>query len=54
MIKNSHRYLILLLWVGIFGCAKPNALFQTPMVGIMQNNQVPILVKGISQGKVRI
>jgi len=36
------------------GCDKPNELFRAPVVGIVQNNQVPILIKATDAGKVRI
>ncbi|MDA0986853.1 MAG: alkaline phosphatase D family protein [Bacteroidetes bacterium] len=38
----------------LYGCASSNDLFRAPTVGIPYGSQVPILVKGISQGKVRI
>lgn len=38
----------------VYGCASSNDLFRAPTVGIAYDNQVPILVKGISEGKVRI
>ncbi|MEO8399297.1 MAG: alkaline phosphatase D family protein [Ignavibacteriaceae bacterium] len=47
---------ILLLILVVSGCGrkKPNDFLRLPMVGIIQNSEVPILIKTISEGKVRI
>ena len=54
MIKRSSCYVLLILLFTTFGCEKQNTLFQAPIVGIVQNNQVHILIKGITGGEVRI
>ena len=67
MTINTLRFSVIILIMSILGCGKqnvtlqkeelkssPNSLFQKPMVGIMQNDQVPILVKGVTKGNVRI
>ncbi len=54
MTKRIFYYLIIYSLFIFIGCGKQNTLFQAPMVGIMQNNQVPVLVKGITNGEVRI
>ena len=48
------RLFIFILTLSFLGCAGQNALFQEPIVGIMQDNQIPVLVKGITDGGVRI
>lgn len=47
---------ILFLILVLFGCSRkePNDFLRQPIVGIIQNNEVPILIKTISKGKVRI
>ena len=49
------KFLTLLLLM-IISCSDkiPNGLSRQPVVGIVQDNQAPILVKTISEGKVRI
>ena len=48
------RVSMLSMILSIWGCDKPNELFRAPVVGIVQNNQVPILIKATNAGKVRI
>lgn len=61
------RFLIFMLIISVLGCGTQNAdlkkqdvsitkntLLQKPIVGIMQNDQVPVLIKGVSKGEVRI
>ncbi len=47
---------ILLLILILFACSRKesNDLLRQPVVGIIQNNQVPILIKTIAEGEVRI
>jgi alkaline phosphatase D len=47
---------ILLLILILFACSRKesNNLLRQPVVGIIQNNQVPILIKTIAEGEVRI
>ena len=54
MIRKNVTILFLILV--LFGCSrkKPNDFLRLPMVGIIQNSEVPILIKTISKGKVRI
>ena len=40
--------------ISLWGSDKPNELFRSPVVGLIHNNQVPILIKGANDGKVRI
>ena len=54
MIRNKLIVLSLIIMLSACGCVSPNELFRAPVVGIAQNNQVPILVKVISDGDVRI
>jgi len=52
-----RKTLIVLFFVSIFitcSSKEPNDFLRKPMVGIIQNNEVPILIKTISDGKVRI
>jgi len=52
-----RKILAILFIVSVFvacGSKEPNDFLRLPMVGIIQNNEVPILVKTISEGKVRI
>lgn len=47
---------VLFLTLVLFGCSKkePNDFLRQPIVGIIQNSEVPILIKTIYKGKVRI
>lgn len=51
-----RKIIILLLLLVFVSCnnQKRTEFLRLPMVGIIQNNEVPILVKTISKGKVRI
>ncbi len=50
LLRISALIIILIAW----GCDKPNELLRAPVVGIVQNNQVPILIKVANAAKVRI
>jgi len=50
ILKISSLIMVISLW----GSDKPNELFRSPVVGLIHNNQVPILIKGANDGKVRI
>ena len=50
LLRVSALFIILIVW----GCGKPNELLRAPVVGIVQNNQVPILIKATNTGIVRI
>lgn len=54
MIRKKLTILFLILV--IFACSKKesNDLLRQPIVGIIQNNHVPILIKAIAEGEVRI
>mgnify|MGYP000507079769 FL=1 len=54
MNKRLLRVSALIMVLSIWGCEKPNELFRAPVVGIEQNNQVPILIKATNIGNVRI
>ena len=54
MIKNISTILIAILIFSACNSKKENDFLRQPMVGIIQNNDVPILIKTISEGKVRI
>ena len=54
MNRTFLRVSMLGMVLSIWGCDKPNHLFRAPVVGIVQNNQVPILIKATNAGKVRI
>ena len=54
MTNNFHLYSFLFLLFSTSGCEKQNTLSQAPIVGIMLNDEVPILVRGVSSGEVRI
>ena len=55
MIKRSIVIFIIMLFVVSCGSNnKQNDFLRLPMVGLILNNEVPILVKTISDGKVRI
>jgi alkaline phosphatase D len=55
-VEGLRRNIVLSLIIVLSacGCVSPNELLRAPVVGIPQNNQVPILVKAISDGDVRI
>ena len=40
--------------ISLWGSDKPNELFRSPVVGLIHNNQVPILIKCMNDGDVRI
>lgn len=54
MIRKNLTILFLIFI--LFGCSKkePNSFLRQPIVGIIQNNEAPILIKTISEGKARI
>ncbi|MBI9060167.1 MAG: alkaline phosphatase D family protein [Labilibaculum sp.] len=56
MIKMIRKISIVLFLSFIVACSskKENDFLRLPVVGIIQNNEVPILIKTISEGKVRI
>ena len=54
MNKIFLRVSMLTMVLSIWGCDKPNELSRAPVVGIVQNNQVPILIKATNAGNVRI
>ncbi len=56
MINRLLKAFIVIMLISLMGCdkAKPNRLFRSPVVGLIQNNQVPILIKATNVGNVRI
>ena len=54
MVRKNITILILILI--LFACSRkePNDLLRQPVVGIIQNNQVPVLIKTIAEGEARI
>jgi len=54
MNRTFLRLSILAMVLSILGCDKPNDLLRAPVVGLAQNNQVPILITATNAGKVRI
>jgi len=54
MLRNSS--ILVLIMLVVIGCSQvsTNSFLRTPMVGIIQDNAVPILVKTTGYGKVRI
>ncbi len=54
MIRTIFIVLTIVVMFLSCGCVSTNDLLRAPTVGIAYDNQVPILVKGISEGKVRI
>jgi len=54
MISKNITILFFILFLFACGRKEPNELLRQPVVGIIQNNQVPILIKAIAEGKVRI
>ena len=54
MIGKNLTILFLILF--LFACSRkePNELLRQPVVGIIQNNRVPVLIKTIAEGDVRI
>jgi len=54
MNRTFLRASMLIMVLSIWRCDKPNDLFRAPVVGIVQNNQVPILIRATNAGKVRI
>jgi Phosphodiesterase/alkaline phosphatase D len=54
MMANKLKTLSVIALLFAYGCMNQNELDRQPVVGIPINNQVPILVKTISDGGVRI
>ena len=56
MNNRLLKAFIVIMLISLMGCdkAKPNRLFRSPVVGLIQNNQVPILIKATNVGNVRI
>lgn len=54
MNKRLLRISALIIILITSGCDTPNELFRAPVVGIEQDNQVPVLIKATNAGKVRI
>ena len=54
MIRKISTILFIILIFTACSSKKSNNFLRQPMVGIIQNNEVPILIKTISEGKVRI
>jgi len=54
MNKIFLRASMLIAVLSILGCDKANELLRAPVVGVVQNNQVPILIKATNAGNVRI
>jgi len=54
MNKRVLHFAALMVTMAALGCGEPNELFRAPVVGIVQNDQVPILIKAKRPGKVRI
>lgn len=54
MIRKISTILFIISILAACSSKKPNDFLRLPMVGIIQNNEVPILIKTISEGKVRI
>ena len=54
MKKRVLRISALIIILTVSGCDKSNELYRTPVVGIAQNEQVPILIKATNLGQVRI
>lgn len=54
MNKRVLQFTALMIFLVVTGCGEPNELFRAPVVGIGQNNQVPILIKAKGSGKARI
>ncbi|MEO8233626.1 MAG: alkaline phosphatase D family protein [Ignavibacteriota bacterium] len=52
MIRKNITILFFILV--LFGCSRKDDLLRHPVVGIIQNNQVPILIKTITECEVRI
>lgn len=52
-----RKFLVVLFFASVFvacGGNEPNDFLRLPMVGIIQNHEVPILIKTILEGEVRI
>lgn len=54
MIRNISAILFIISVFIACSSNKSNDFLRQPMVGIIQNNEVPILIKTISEGEVRI
>ena len=54
MIRKISMVLFVIFIFVACSNQKSNGFLRLPMVGIIQNNEVPILIKTISEGKVRI
>ena len=54
MIRKISMVLFVIFIFVACSNQKSNDFLRLPMVGIIQNNEVPILIKTISEGKVRI
>lgn len=54
MIRKISTILFVIFIFVACSSKKENDFLRLPMVGIIQNNKVPILIKTISEGKVRI
>ncbi|MCH9028152.1 MAG: alkaline phosphatase D family protein [Bacteroidetes bacterium] len=54
MISKKITMLFIILVLFACGRKESNDLFRQPVVGVIQNNQVPVLIKTIAEGEVRI
>ncbi len=54
MKKNTLRISSLVLCMTAMGCGVSNELSRAPVVGIVQDHQVPILIRATSEGTARI
>ena len=54
MIRKNLTILFLIFVLSACSRKEPNDLLRQPVVGIIQKNQVPILIKTIAEGEVRI
>ena len=54
MIRKISTILFIISILAACSDNRSNDFLRQPMVGIIQNNEVPILIKTISEGKVRI
>jgi phosphodiesterase/alkaline phosphatase D-like protein len=54
MSKKIIAVLIILIVISSCNNIKTNKFLRLPMIGIIRNNEVPILIKTVSEGKVRI